>query len=331
MSCSNTPCNDPCEQNPCDYDNCGCLNPTTWECISKPGIWSDINVTDDMNGYAVLEAINNTIKDLVLVTPNPGNDVFAKVTSSDNVTDYLDNKLLAGTFMTKVVLNPGANEKIRFNVDPAKLISSDADNMLDLGVDGKLRVIQTPPIADIALVAGSGVNITGTGPAADPYVISINPSITAKRTCFDGEWRNITITATGTPSVVFISGTPQYRVRFDGTIEMRGSLTYTVNFGAYSDLSGSRKRTVTIGNLSTISSLATGCGISIAEMAGVVDLKSINYIEAPSTGDQITQQYGYIIRKSGMNIIIEFQSAFINATSKQVVVNFEGCQVHPNI
>lgn len=329
MSClENTPCN-PCGEN--SYDNCGCLNPTTFECITLPGVLSALGITNDMNGLQVLQAINDVIANLDLPTPPAGSDVYAKVSSTDTTSDYLDNKLLAGTYMSKTVLNPGFNEKIRFNVVPEALISADSGNFIELGTDGKLRAIPPTPVIDMYVVGGTGVTVTGTGPATDPFIVSINPSITATRACFDGVWRNITLTATGNANVVYLSGTPQYRVRFDGTIEFRGSATYTVNFGAYSDLAGTRKRTVTIGNISTITSLSTGCGVSAAELIGTADLKSINYIEQPGVGDQITQQYGYIVRKSGTNLILEFQSAFISATSKQIVVNFEGVTIHPNI
>lgn len=329
MSCfDNNECN-PCTEN--QYDNCGCLNPTTFECITEPGVLSAIGVTADMNGLQVLQAINDAIDALTLAPSPSGSDIYAKVSATDNTSDYLNNKLQAGTFLSKTVINPGVNEKIRFNVVPGNLLSTDTDNILDLGSDGKFRVIAPTPTVDFAVVGGAGVTITGTGYTVDPFIVSINPSITATRTCFDGVWRDVTLTATGNPSVAYVSGVPKYRVRFDGTIEFKGSSTYTVSFGAYSDLAGTRKRTVTVGNIAGVATLATGCGLSAGEMSGISDLKNINYIDQPGTGDQITQQYGYTVRRNGTNVIIEFQSAFIAATSKQIVVNYEGCVIHPNI
>jgi hypothetical protein len=76
--------------------------------------------------------------------------------------------------------------------------------------------------------------------------------------------------------------------------------------------------------------IPTTC-LTLAEQIGTADLKGINYIDAPQAGDQITQQYGYIIRKSANNILLELQSAFIGATSKTVVVNFDGAVSHPQI
>lgn len=329
MSClENNPCNE-CTDN--SYDNCGCLNPTTWVCITDPGVYSTLGITNDMNGIQVLQQLEDFFSSFQIPSPSPGSDIYSKVSSTDNTSDYLNQKIQIGRFLTKTVLNPGLNEKLRIDLDPSTVISSNSGNLLELGTDNKLRVIAPSPIVDISIIEGTGVTITGTGITTDPYIISTNPSITAKRSCFDGVWRDITLVSTGTPNVVYLSGTPQYRVRFDGSVELRGSATYTVNFGAYSDLAGTRKRTVTIGNINTISSLSSGCGISSVELSGVSDLKSINYIDQPGTGDQITQQYGYIIRKSGYNFIIEFQSAFINSTQKQIVVNFEGCIIHPSI
>lgn len=327
----------PCpETNPCDtcqdtngcYDNCGCINPTTFECITEPGTLTAIGVTNDMNGKEVLQAINDTIQDLIVTPPAPGSDIYTKVSSSDTTAGYLGVKILTAANISQSVLSPGANEKVRLAVNVPQLISSDAANLIELGTDGKLRVLTSSTPAEFFVEAGSGVTVTGTGPATDPYIVSINPSITALRTCFDGTWKDVTITATGNSDVIYGSGVPKYRVRFDGSIEFKGSATYTVNFGAYS--TSNRKRTVTIGNIADIVALSSGCGVSLAELAGTSDLKSINYIDQPGLGDQITQQYGYIIRKNAASVQIEFQSAFVSATSKTIVVNFEGCTIHPS-
>ncbi len=322
MACTHAnPCNE-CEQctsNPC-YENCGCLNPTTFECITKPGTHTALGVTNDMNGYEVLLAINTIINNLTVDPPEPGADIYVKVSSTDTTSDYLSDKLVTGSFLTSSILNPSGNEALRINANLPAMISTDAGNELEIGTDNKLRVIQTPIIPDVVVLGGSGVTVSGTGPAADPYVVSINPSITALRPCFDNVWRDLTLVATGNPDVVYVSGTPKYRIRFDGTIEFKGSATYTVNFGTYS--SANRKRTVTIGNIPST------C-LTLLELAGVADLKGINYVDQPGVGDQISQFYGYIIRKSTQNIIIEFQSAYIAGATKTIVVNFEGAISHP--
>lgn len=324
MACPNNDCLDnncaDCN-NPC-YEDCGCLNPTTFECITKPGVHSAIGVTDDMNGKEVLDAINNAINSLEIPSPVPGSDVYTKVSGSDTTSGYLNNKISNGQFLTKNIINPSGNELIRLDANLAAMISTDGGNILEIGTDNKLRVITPTADVDVAIVEGAGVSVTGTGVSADPWVISINPSITALRTCFDGSWRNITLVAPSDPNVVYVSGNPQYRIRFDGTIEFKGSLTYTVTFGTYS--TSARKRTV------TIASIPTTC-VTVGEQAGVSDLKSINYIDQPGVGDQITQMYGYIIRKSTQNIILEFQSAYIAGATKTIVVNFEGAVSYPTV
>lgn len=327
MSCENTnPCEQPCTDcspsNP-GYDNCGCINPTTWECISAPGVLSALNVTNDMTGKEVLQAINDVLSNLVTEEPIPGTDIFAKVSNTDTTASYLDSKFLGSTHITKAVINPGANEKLKFSLNLPSIISSNEGNILELGTDGKLRVIPSAVDPDVKVVGGSGVTVTGAGSLTDPFIVAINPSISVVRSCFDNVWRNINLVASGNANVVFVSGTPQYRYRFDGTIEFRGSITYTVSFGTYS--SGNRKFTIPMGNIPVT------C-ITALEQAGVVDMKSMNYIDTPqASADQITQQYGYIIRKNAQNLTLEFQSSFSTATTKTIVVNFEGCVSHPNI
>lgn len=329
-NCHIDPCNPPCSDtcinctpdNPC-YQDCGCLNPTTWECITLPGILAPIGVTNNMNGLQVLQSISATIDALTITPPAPGSDVYAKVSVTDTTADYLNDKLLVTNLLTKTVINPGTNEKIRFSVNLVNMISADPDNLLEIGTDSKFRVIASSTPADIVVTAGTGVTVTGSGPAADPFVVSINPSISVVRSCFDSIWRNMTLAASGSASVVYVSGNPQYRYRYDGTVEFRGSVTYTVSFGTYS--SGTRKFTVPMG------SIPTTC-LTAGEQTGTSDLKGINYIDAmQASADQIVQQYGYIIRKNAQNYFLEFQSSFTNATSKTIVVNFEGVVFHPNI
>jgi hypothetical protein len=83
--------------------------------------------------------------------------------------------------------------------------------------------------------------------------------------------------------------------------------------------------------LLTVGSLPTTC-VTLAEQAGVADLKGINYIQTATAGaDQMTQIVGYIIRKSSQNIIIEFQSSLLTAGAKTIVVNFDGAISHPSL
>ncbi len=353
----------------CDpYNNCGCLNPTSFECVDTPGECEATGITADMNGLQALSQICETIEDIqskegkVLIDSNDtcpeylwdkleeglnisftqtgtgcdkklvinaveggeAIDEHVKVSADDTTTGYLDAKLTTGSYITKTVNNPAGNENLEIDVDPVQLISADSGNQLTIGTDGGLKTAYSAPDgSETKVIEGAGVTVSGTGTTIDPYIIATNPSIQATRTCFDGVWRTITLVASGNGNVVYASGAPEFRYRFDGTLEFRGAITYNVTFGSYS--TSNRKYTIPMGNIPST------C-LSLGELAGTVDLKGITYIDIPGTGDQITQQYGYVVRKSTQNFILEFQSAYIAAsTVKTIVVNLEGCQSHPSL
>ena len=309
MACPDTNCTDPCNQ----YDNCGCVNPTTLGCVTYTGLALPcLDVVNGENGNDVLLKIESKACDIGKV----------KLDADDTCPEYLEDQ--TGTYLTKTVISPAGNEKLKLDLVPATLISTDSGNQLTLGTDGALKTSYSAPDgSETKIVEGTGVEISGTGTIVDPYIISTNPSIQVIRPCFDNVWRNIPLIATGNPSVTYVSGAPQYRYAFDGTIQFKGSATYSVAFGTYQ--TSNRKYTITIG------SLPVTCLI-LGEQAGVADLKGITYIDTPqASADQITQQYGYIIRKSSTNMMIEFQSSFTNATTKVIVVNFEGAISYPTI
>lgn len=330
MSCLNndcSPCVDEClDSNPC-YDGCGCLNPTTFECVTKPGIHTNINVVDAMNGKQVLTAIDTKISDIQneILTLNggftPTVDTKVKISISDTTAGVLNDKIANGTFVKKTVINPAGNEKMKFDIVPVELLSTDLNNSLTIGSDNKIKYIA--PNNTFYITEGNGINVTGTGTISDPIIISTSTSIQALRPCFDGIWRNLIIGPTGNAAVTFVTGQPKYRYKFDGTIEFKGNITYTVAYGAYS--TGARKQLISVG------SVATTC-LSAIEQNGISDLKGINYIDTPqAAADQIAQQYGWIIRKNTQNIQIEFQSSFSIPTTKTVVVSFDGAMSNPNI
>jgi len=361
MSCPDTNCTDPCNQ----YDNCGCVNPTTFGCTSYTGTALPcLDVANGENGDDILAKIEEKVCNIgkvmldaddtcpeyledkisagtnidisftgtgcdrtMVISATEGGvpvDVNVKVSSDDTTSGYLEDKIQTGTYLTKTVVSPAGNEKLKLDVVPATLLSTDAGNQLTLGTDGALKTLYSAPDgSETKIVEGIGIDISGTGTIADPYIISTNPSIQVARPCFDGVWRNVTLVASSNPSVTYTSGAPQYRYRFDGTVEFRGSITYSVAFGTYQ--TSGRKYTISMGNIPVT------C-LTLGELGGTKDLKSINYIDIPQAGaDQYTQMYGYIIRMSAQNLLLEFQSSFIGATTKSIVVNFEGAVIHPNI
>lgn len=335
MACHNCDDNYPCQEQPCGenpcYQDCGCLNPTTFPCITNPGLGLDnIGVTNNMNGAQVLEAIDSAVGQLQDALANAGEngdlalDEKVKVSSNDTTGGFLTDKITTDGTIKKSTQTPGANEKLRLVVDASKLISTDTPNQLGLGSDGKFKVNVPTGEDDVVYIQeGAGITLTGIGTEDDPIVISSNPSITVARPCFDGVWKDVTLVNPAIVDVNYITGQPQYRIRFDGTIEFKGSATFTVSFGAYSNTT--RKYTIQLG------AIGSTC-LTIGELAGVADLKNVSYIDSPqASADQIVQQYGYIIRKSAQNIILEFQSAFTNPTTKQIVVNFDGVISHPNL
>ncbi len=360
MACNDTnPC-DPCNE----HDNCGCLNPTTFGCVTTNKTRDCLDVTSGTNGEDILDAIETKVCDIgkvlidgddtcpeflfekleeglnisfaitgtgcdrkIQINATEGGvpvDINAKVTSADTTTGYLNTKIETGSYLTKTILNPAGNEKLEIDVVPETLISGDTGNQIVIGDDGGLKTLYTAPDgSETIIVQGTGVLVSGSGTTDDPYVIATNPSIQIARACFDNTWRNISLVASGNPNVVYTAGTPQYRYRFDGTVEFRGSITYQVAFGAYS--TSNRKFTIPMGNIPT--TCLTG-----GEQAGTADLKGINYIDVPQAGpDQYGQMYGYIIRKNAQNLILEFQSSFLASTSKTVVVNMEGAVAYPTI
>lgn len=242
-------------------------------------------------------------------------DVNVKVSANDTTSSYLFSKISGGTYTQKTILNAAGNEQVKIDVVPSTLISSDSGNALTTGTDGKLKVTgASPDSVPVAVVAGTGITVAGSGTVFDPIIISANSSIEVKRPCFNGVWNNFSPLPSGNASVTYLSGTPQYRFRHDGTIEFRGTATYKVNFG----------NTASTRSFSVImASVSTSC-VTLAEQSGTIDLKGLTYIDSSLLG-----VYGYIIRKSSEKIVIEFQSGFQSATEKTIVVSFDGAVSHP--
>ena len=344
---------------PCNlYDDCGCLNPNTFGCTTYSGtVLECLDVANGEDGDSILSKIEAKVCNIgkvivddtdtcpeglldklaaglnitltkigsgcdtqIRIDSSDGGvpvDVNAKVSSNDTTSDYLYNKITVGQFLTKVITSPSGNEKLKLDLSVSALISADAGNPLYVGTDGALMsTCIAPDGSETIIIAGTGVQVSGSGTSTNPYVIATNPSIQVARACFDNTWRNIALVATGNANVTYVSGNPQYRYRFDGTVEFKGSATYIVAFD--NNLSANRKFTIPCGNIPTT------C-LTAGEQAGSADLKSITYIQDAG------QMYNYIIRKTTQNLFLEFQSSFVNATTKTIVVNFEGAVSHPTI
>lgn len=59
--------------------------------------------------------------------PAPSADIYAKVSATDTTTDYLNSKIVAGTGISKVILNPGANETLQISATGSSNIDRAAD------------------------------------------------------------------------------------------------------------------------------------------------------------------------------------------------------------
>lgn len=86
-----------------------------------------------------------------------GLDVKAKVTTNDTTTDFLDSKIVAGTGISKTVLNPGANETLEISAPGSttdeKVKASPADT--------------TPGELDSKITLSTGLSGTILNPGGD--------------------------------------------------------------------------------------------------------------------------------------------------------------------
>jgi hypothetical protein len=331
MSCTDiNPCG--CLEQNCNdcspYDNCGCLNPTTFECITKPPVLANVIIDSGMNGAEVLKSIDDvlgSLKESIAAIVNPtenSSDVRVKISATDTSTGFLEAKLQKGNHITVTKMGTGTNESLRISVTPKTLISPAAGNLLSEN-NGLLFISADGVASPVYLRNGNGISITGTNTASDPFIISANGFIQATRSCFDGIWKDFINSTISVPGVSFVSSNAKYRIRYDGTVEFKGNATYTVNFSEYH------------GTTSKYSFVAGGIGsscLTLPEQNGVYQLKGLSFIDTPQpASDQITQSYGYIIRKSSKDIYIDFQSAFSGATTKTIVVSFDGALCHPSL
>ncbi len=247
-------------------------------------------------------------------------DVKAKISSADTTTDYLTNKFNNGTYVQKTIINPSGNEKIKFDVVPSTLISTDTGNQLSLGTDGKFKTLYTAPDgSETKVAAGAGVTLSGLGTIASPYIVSTNPSIQALNPAFTAVWQSLTFTNASVSGVTVASQDVKFRVRFDGSIEFKGNITFTLVFP------GSGSGILSVPNSVTLPAIT---GIVAGNLSKVSDLKQVTYQDPTGTVNTDIRHYGYLIRMGGGNISFLFNSSF--SATKTVVVHFDGAIYHPD-
>jgi|694.fasta_scaffold00342_33 hypothetical protein len=381
MACSpynpcHTPTCDTCNTvNPC-YDNCGCLNPTTFDCITNfkkayNNIPLEINATgQDMldnldetvaeiesNLYKVKVDDSDTCPDTLLdkitagsnitvsvagsgcnrkLTITAGNgittapDIYAKVSSNDTTSDYLGNKFVDGTYVKKSVNSPGGNETIDFDITIADLISTDSGNQLGQGVDGKLKTLFSAPDGSetkINPVANSGITLTGTGTNGDPYLIGTNGALFAVQPYTDGVWRTLTFNNGSNANVTLNSQSVKYRMRYDGSVEFKGSLNYSVTF----NVASTNKIAITAANITTGGST----NLPSTAFDRVANLRHYMTFSSPNTISATPKLTGYNVNilAAALNSPAPIQIEFMNDTAetKNIVVTMDGAIYHPNI
>jgi len=151
MSCQD-PCN-PC--NPCPetenqhYDNCGCINPTTFECITQPGEYVGVGITNSMNGKEVL----NSLVQSILGLSNDADDKFAKISATDTTSGYLFNKIKkSGEGVNLIKRNTGFNEYLE--------ISLSTELLATIGINKSVRNGLSETTANIFELGGVLLNDT---------------------------------------------------------------------------------------------------------------------------------------------------------------------------
>ena len=345
MSCNNyTPCHEPtCNDcnpvNPC-YDNCGCLNPTTWECVNNPGTQSSLGVVNTDNGKSVLSKINTKISSILaslglvkaddtdlypdslidklsegvgitLAVTGSGSSKKVEINATTGGTPpytvkvvtgtaagFLNDRLVNGTYVKKTI----SGDDMYFDIVPADLLSTDSGNALTIGSDLKLKTnYQNPDGSEtkISIVPNTGLTITGTGTIADPYLLSGNPAIMPLRTRFNGVWKSLTFTGVLPSGVTIVGGnTAKYRMRFDGSIEFKGSISLQVPFATNGivncfDLSN----TIETSEIGTSGQVSSGVkSYVITELTNTADLKNVTYLDSNNVIDVLPKQTSYIIR-----------------------------------
>jgi hypothetical protein len=258
MSCNHTdPCKDPCNADPC-YDNCGCLNPTTFECVTKPGNYHHIKVTNDMNGRQVISSIDNKVAELedisgkVLIDDQdfcPSN-LINKIKAGQNISitqvgDGCDKRLLitAGTGIgpagvdvnVKVTANDTTSSFLNNKVEVGPLLSKSVIGGIG---NQRLRIETAPLINYLSSDSGNALTLGSDGKIKTTYTAP-NGSETKIQTPSVGALQ-ITGTGTNADPYVIIANPAIFPIRnsFDNTwkklpLVSGGGVTIQDSPGAY--------------------------------------------------------------------------------------------------
>jgi hypothetical protein len=251
-----------------------------------------------------------------------GADTKVYAGPDDDTSASLYEKTVNGTYVKRTLQSPTSNAKLKFDITPSDLISTDTDNALNLDAFGKLKVLPPPTIYPISIVAGPGINAPFVG---NTYTISTNGTVTPLRTYFDGIWKDFVNplgigTSNGAGTATLGANSVKYRLLYNGTIEFKGNAIYTINF-----VSGNKVV------LSNVASIPTGgSNLASIEIDRTVDMKSIMTFTGATTLGSTPSLLGYTIRMTPTG---KLQLEFLHdqAAAKQFVLSFDGCVFHPNI
>lgn len=170
--CHEPTCNDCSPTNPC-YENCGCVNPTTFECITNiKQNYTHIPLLINETGDDLLVQLNNTINTLKL------NQFIVKADDSDTCPDSLFDKIEAGNEnLTIEVTGSGCDRK---------LVISAGDGIGTAGVDRYVKISANDTTSDYLgnkVVDGTYVKKSVIGPGLDEKIkfdITINDLISTE-------------------------------------------------------------------------------------------------------------------------------------------------------
>lgn len=365
MSCNHNdeckdPCKDPCNTDPC-YDNCGCLNPTTFECVTKPGNHHDIKVSNDMNGKQVISAINDKIAELV--------DTSGKIIidHEDACPNSLVNKIEAGANVSIDQVGTGCGKKLVITagtgIGPAgvdvnvKVSSTDTtsgflNNKIEVGPF--LQKVITGGIGNqkLRLDLGSISNLLSTD-IGNALTIGSDSKLKTSYSIPDGSETKIqgsgavTVTGNGTnanPYVIFTNPSiypkkasfdgiwkPLNIVAPSGMIINSQDVSYRFRFDGTIEFKGRLTTTLTISTANLdLNSLFTFPVGGTNPIASVADITRQNVIKSVTTySGTIFDIYNIYISNGKLGIKFTYTGTFSTPTiNRTYIVDFDSATYH---